>query len=96
NGSAIDDYSHQEFLFPLATTYNWDPTSYPQNFCIETYLNSNAKRNLNGKWWRLRSGYNNTQYASYAVAYDGAVGTLNRLPVGTYPGARPAFVLKIT
>ncbi|MBO5310063.1 MAG: hypothetical protein J6A98_02540 [Clostridia bacterium] len=95
NGSAIDDYSHQEFLFPLATTYNWAATSYPQNFCIETYLNTNAKRNLNGKWWWLRSGFKDSQYASYAVAYDGAVGDLGRLPIRTYPGARPAFVLKL-
>ena len=44
-------YTHSEYLFPLAT----NTVNTSQNFCVETYLNSTTKRDIDAYWW-LRSG----------------------------------------
>ena len=81
-------YTHSEYLFPLAT----NTVNSSQNYCVETYLNSTTKRDIDTYWW-LRSG--DSSYFNYAwfVFPDGS---LNGYPISSSLGVRPAFVLKIT
>ena len=89
-GSATS-YNHSEYLFPLAAKY----VSSSQNFCVETYLDTTAKRDIDVKWW-LRSGsrFGSTKY-NYYVLVDGSISNCYLSDFNQF-GVRPAFVLKIT
>ena len=93
NGSAKKKYEHYEHLFPLATNNSswWPAASYPQNFCVETYLDTNAKRAIDTSWW-LRSGDSSSSSIAYRI-YSG--GSLSSKRVTYSHGVRPAFVLKL-
>ena len=87
NGSSYTTYSHSEYLFPLAHSMS----DYSQNYCVETYLNSDAKRDIDASWW-LRSGFPSTANFAYPVYTDGS---LTYSDVRLSYGVRPAFVLKL-
>lgn len=76
------------YLFPLATTSR----SSSQNFCIETYLSTNALRDIDANYW-LRSGNASIAGNAYIVRGDGTLNHGERVP-DSY-GVRPAFVLKL-
>ena len=87
NGSSYTTYTHSEYLFPLAT----NTVNTSQNFCVETYLNTDAKRDIDAYWW-MRSG--NSYYSDYAyIVYT--AGSLASRDVSLSCGVRPAFVLKV-
>ena len=90
NGSAATKYTHSEYLFPLACSTFW--SDYSQNYCVETYLNSNAKRDIRANWW-LRSGHSSISNHACYVDYARDLATWN---INSPYGVRPAFVLKIT
>lgn len=85
-------YTHSEYLFPLATS-NRDTS---QTFCVETYLDTAAKRDIDATWW-LRSGMHAYSSILYIVSDTGSVGagTMDRYLVSASHGVRPAFVLKL-
>lgn len=90
-------YTHNEFLFPLASNTGWDASTYPQNYCVETYLNTAAKRDIDATWW-LRSGstWSQVRYV-YLVNGSGLISGSYE-PCEVYSnsyGVRPAFVLKL-
>ena len=91
NGSAATKYTHSEYLFPLACSTYW--SNYSQNYCVETYLNSDAKRNIDFAWW-LRSGYSSNSYSAYFVNTAGGLYVFGDY-VSTSFYVRPAFVLKL-
>ena len=90
NGSSVTTYSHSEYLFPLA--YKGQNAS--QSFCVETYLDTETKRDFNDYWW-LRTG-SSTSSLAHGVTDDGKITYLHS-PWSTYSsnGVRPAFVLKL-
>ena len=85
-------------MFPLATTRNM-PSSIQQNFCIENYLDTNAKRvacyignNQSQPWW-LRNGHRSDyQQGAQHLHTDGSV---NQSSVDCLFGVRPAMVMKL-
>ena len=88
NGSSYTTYPHSEHLFPLALK----SVDSSQNFCVETYLDTDAKRDIDAYWW-LRSG-SRSDHASY-VYRDGCIGSPYNSLVYNSLGVRPAFVLKL-
>ena len=85
-------------MFPLATTRTI-PSSIYQNFCIENYLNTNAKRVASyvgssqcQRWW-LRSGH----YPTYqqGAQHGGEAGTIDQSTIDCSYGVRPAMVVRI-
>ena len=88
NGSSYTTYPHSEYLFPLAYGISGE------NFCVETYLDTDAKCDINATWW-MRSGRSLSVDRAASVYTDGS---LNRYSYYVYGscGVRPAFVLKIT
>ena len=90
SGAANTNYTHSAYLFPLATTGNGIYTS--QNFCVETYLNTEEKRTIeDGRWW-TRTG--RTYDTAYQVTHKGEITTTYGSISGNY-GVRPAFVLQL-
>ncbi|MBO5310332.1 MAG: hypothetical protein J6A98_03955, partial [Clostridia bacterium] len=83
-------YTHNEYLFPLAAKTE----NSSQNFCVETYLNSNAKRDINVRWW-LRTGYSTQGSSAYRIDLDGKVGDDTYKYVNDEESVRPAFVLQL-
>ena len=88
NGSTFTTYPHSEYLFPLA----YKEVNSSQNFCVETYLDSKPKRDIDAYWW-LRSGSSSYSGFAYRVNADGSISDYS---LNTSRGVRPAFVLKIT
>ncbi|MFQ6749849.1 MAG: hypothetical protein ACLRFR_03300 [Clostridia bacterium] len=90
-----------QYFFPLAKLIN----DSSQSFCIETYLNSNTKRDIDSAFW-LRTGYTAVGFYernSCSWYVDGGGDIRNGYSdvfYGVYAyhslGVRPAFVLKIT
>ncbi|MBR3790609.1 MAG: hypothetical protein IKK20_02265 [Clostridia bacterium] len=78
------------YVFPLAGRSN------TESFYVESYLDTDAKRDIDATWW-LRSG--NAPYSIYAyfVYTDGDVLSSNSVHIllDRSAGVRPAFVLRL-
>ena len=105
------DTSYDDTFFALTNTRNgtrdavcYNPSTYPQNYCIETYLgtySSNASKRISythntttaDDWW-LRSGTPSAMNSHMAscVLFNGQAAVDQ--PTSAY-GVRPAFVLKL-
>ena len=87
-------YTHSEYLFPLATSTNWSNDGYAQNYCVETYLNTNKKRDVDTYWWLRSGGYWADRRYTVATVSDAGTISIGNVALDSY-GVRPCFVLKL-